>query len=266
MSKDSNFEKIEKKPSISERAELLRTSYDKSSKKISIPPGFEEQGPKYQFYSTIVSKNEIKKKFPQDIVASEKRYSAGILPFAIKNTSIYVLLGRDVPHPESNKSNNANDEVGSWSDFGGRSEISDNGRWDYTAAREFYEETIGSIMDISTMISKLSNKKNYIKIKSITLNGFPYYMYLLKIPYKDYRQNFQGTLSFIKYINDSTKLDYKYFEKTDIQWISLDTLLESTRDETLYPLRPVFKKTISANIEIIKEFCTLALRANVFDN
>lgn len=283
----SNDETIEKKHSISERAELLRlgskgsnsnkkTSFSSknSNDYIKIPPGFErsllvDNGPKFQFYSKI---NDLKKKFiePNQQITNNtntipepiKKYSAGVLPFAVKNTTVYFLLGRDLPRDTN---------TGPWSDFGGRSEISDNGRWDYTASREFYEETIGSIMDINTIMSKMSNKKNFIKIKSTTLNGFPYYMYLIKIPYKDYRQNFQSTLSFMKYIsgtpeNPST-ISYKYFEKSDIQWISLDTVMESAHnDDSLYPLRPVFKKTLALNSEVVKDFCNIAMRTNVFDD
>lgn len=171
-------------------------------------------------------------------------YSAGVLPFYVKNKNIFFLLGKD---PD-----------GKWSDFGGRSEIGDEGRWDVTASREFYEETIGSIMDIQTIMTKLQAKKNHLKIKDKTLSGYPYYMYTIKIPYKDiYRYNFKSTFSFIKYTNSSEKkFDYKYLEKIDIQWISLEILKKSIDNEnTEYPLRSVFKRTIEGNLDKIVEFC-----------
>ena len=105
-----------------------------------------------------------------------------------------------------------------WSDFGGRAEIQDNNRCEYTASREFYEETIGSVMDIPTTMSKLQNKKNYINVLGNTLNNSKYHMYVLKIPYKDHhRNNFQSTLSFIKYSKENSKkhrsyMEYKYYE------------------------------------------------------
>ena len=142
-------------------------------------------------------------------------YSAGILPFSIKNNTIYFLLGKDI---ESR-----------WSDFGGRSEGSDRGRWDTTATREFYEESIGSVMDIKTMMSRLQYRKNYIRIKGKTLNQSSYYMYVIRIPYKEtYRQNFLSTLNFIKYSQE--KFDRKFMEKLDIQWVSLDTIYASMED------------------------------------
>jgi hypothetical protein len=171
-------------------------------------------------------------------------YSAGILPFYVKNKTVYFLLGKD---PDGN-----------WSDFGGRSEINDKGSWYYTAAREFFEETVGSIMDIQTILTKLQIKKNNLKINDKTLSGHPYYMYVLKVPYKEtYRYNFKSTYSFIKYTNTyDRKIDYKYLEKTDIQWISLETIKKSMSSDTEYPLRSIFKRTLEGNLDKIVEFCS----------
>ncbi len=212
---------------------------------INAPPGFEtvpvnsysivnNPMPLYQFYR----KNEVSKKDNINI------YSAGILPFYVNNKNIYFLLGKD---PD-----------GKWSDFGGRSELNDEGRWDITAAREFYEETIGSVMDIQTILTKLQNKKGHLRIRDKTLNGYPYYMYTIKIAYKDiYRYNFKSTYSFIKYINSiDKKFDYKYLEKIDIQWVSLETIKRGLLDDDCeYPLRSIFKRTIEGHLDKIVSFC-----------
>lgn len=169
-------------------------------------------------------------------------YSAGILPFHVKNNTIYILLGKD--------------KEGSWSDFGGRAEGQDSGRWDLTAVREFYEESIGSIMEIPQMLTLIQNKKYCIRLKGKTLNKSPYYMFFVKIPYKEYyRENFKSTLNFINY----TKMfDKKYNEKTDIQWISLETLYSSVDYDNKctinYPMREVFKDTFENNLSHIKKF------------
>jgi DNA-binding Xre family transcriptional regulator len=172
---------------------------------------------------------------------SRQIYSAGILPFYVKNNNTYLMLGKD--------------HEGKWSDFGGRSEGQDRGRWDTTAAREFYEESVGSIMDIPTVLSRLQHNKNYLRIKGKTLNGSPYFMYFLKIPFKEtYRDNFHSTSAFIQF----NSFDKKYIEKTDIQWVSLDTLCISLDQENSdiinYPLRKVFKKTFVDSLANIKEF------------
>ena len=173
---------------------------------------------------------------------SRQVYSAGILPFYVKNNTVYLLLGKD--------------HEGKWSDFGGRSEGQDRGRWDTTAAREFYEESVGSIMDIPTMLSRLQHRKNYIRIRGKTLNGSPYFMYFVKIPFREtYRDNFHSTLAFIQFTRN---FDKKYIEKTDIQWISLDTIQmsldEVNADIINYPLRKVFKKTFVDSLDEIKNY------------
>ena len=202
---------------------------------------------KKDFYYSLQNRRRLdsdNRKFHKQI------YSAGILPFAIKNNTVYFLLGKD---PEQN-----------WSDFGGRSEGQDRGRWDTTATREFYEESIGAVMDIPTMLGRLQYRKNYIRVRGKTLNGSPYFMYVVKIPYKDsYRDNFHSTLEFMKYTRGCDK---KYLEKLDIQWVSLETIyasMENSDNDSVinFPLRRVFKKTLVDNLEIISNFPT-----QFFDN
>ena len=164
-------------------------------------------------------------------------YSAGILPYQVnEDGKVYLLLGKDLQ--------------GTWSDFGGKSEIKDKNDIRETAAREFYEESLNSVIDINTARELLRNENNYILITSKTLNGSPYYMFILRLPMKPEasRDRFQKTLQFIKYMGS----DYKWLEKTDIQWMSLDTLLvcldDSKNEEELnWPLRKVFKTTMSFN-------------------
>lgn len=195
--------------------------------------------PKSSFYTFVQNRRRLdsdNRKYTKQI------YSAGILPFCVKNNTVYLLLGKD--------------HEGKWSDFGGRSEGQDRGRWDTTAAREFYEESVGSIMDIQTMLSRLQHSKNYIRLKGKTLNGSPYFMYFVKIPFKEaYRDNFHSTSAFIQFARN---FDKKYIEKTDIQWISLDTILASLDEINTsiinYPLRKVFKKTFVENLSSIKNF------------
>lgn len=210
-----------------------------------------EIGPKDQFYMKL----QMKRKTYQE--NKKKFYSAGILPFYVKNETIYFLIGKD--------------NEGNWSDFGGRSDAQDMGRWDVTAAREFYEETIGSVLDIQAMMLKLQNNTISYRINGNTTSGSSYYMYLVKIPYKDvYRNNFHSTLSLLRYIkNDNknffSKFDYKYFEKTDIQWVSLETLkssMDTNNNFINYPLRNVFKMTFEKHYDTIINFCK---SENIFD-
>jgi hypothetical protein len=227
-------EKIKSKSSLEELCQSITPEPTKS---------------RLDFYSFAQNR----RKLDSDNKRYKQIYSAGILPFYVKNNTIYLLLGKD--------------QDGKWSDFGGRSEGQDRGRWDTTAVREFYEESVGSIMDIPTMLSRLQqHRKNYTKLVGKTLNGSPYFMYFVKIPFKEtYRDNFHSTLNFIQF---TKSFDQKYIEKTDIQWISLDTILmsldEVNADIINYPLRKVFKKTFVENLESIKKAGSQHYETNYF--
>ena len=155
------------------------------------------------------------------------RYSAGVLPYTYDlSGNCLILLGRD------------NDGV--WSDFGGKCELKDNYNEKYTASREFYEESLGSILSIEECINKI-NGGNQNKIISKTLNGSPYYMFVVYIDYYNYSEYFFKTSNFMKYhfINEKYQLN-KIIEKNNIKWFNV----ESVMNASTVPLRNVFKKTL----------------------
>ena len=152
-------------------------------------------------------------------------YSAGILPYTNYKGSIYFLLGRD----SDNK----------WSDFGGRVEPKDRGDYEATAAREFFEETLGSVYDYDYARKLI---KKCPKIISKTGSGHYYYMYLLKLQYTDLvLTKFLSTKNFIT--NVITTIDKKYIEKNDIRWVSIETIEHSIEGKSLINLRNVFQTT-----------------------
>ena len=165
-------------------------------------------------------------------------YSAGILPYGKDdNGNIYFLLGKD--------------RQSTWSDFGGRVEIKDNQYNKETAIREFFEETYNSVLEKKYLREILSIEKNYNLITSKTLNGSPYYMYIIEIDLdENMRKSFIKTYEYLKYV----KVNDYILEKTDIQWVSLRTLIaciESDKNEIAlgWNLRKVFKKTLINNKE-----------------
>jgi hypothetical protein len=163
-------------------------------------------------------------------------YSSGILPYTYYKGTIYFLLGRD----SDNK----------WSDFGGRVEPKDRGDYESTAAREFFEETLGSVYDYD--YTKKTIKKSQ-KIISKTGSGHVYYMYLLKLNYTDLiRTKFLSTKNFIS--NVITTIDKKYIEKNDIRWVSIETIEHSLEDKSLISLRNVFLNTYKNNKNQIDSF------------
>src|SRR3989338_9736635 len=178
-------------------------------------------------------------------------YSAGILPYSIdKFGTVYVLLGKGID--------------GTWSDFGGKMEPSvDKFKPENTASREFYEETMGSVLPINTVRDILKNPLSYKKITSKGPNNIYYYLYLIQIPYKYYRHYFQKIFSFLKY---SKCVKRKFMEMTDIRWVPASTLFESSLstcknflscDEerefnSLVPLRSAFKINVIENFQSLK--------------
>lgn len=161
------------------------------------------------------------------------RYSAGILPYTFdQDSKCYFLLGKD----------NEND----WSDFGGRCEFKDKSEPINTATREFFEETLGAVLTVQECINKINI--NPIKIVSKTLNGSPYYMYLLYIDYQNYADSFNKTSNFLKYhYNNDKRLINKVIEKNLIRWVSMDTILnclENGQTGSPISLRGVFHNTM----------------------
>ena len=165
--------------------------------------------------------------------ANNIRYSAGILPYTFdQDAKCYFLLGKD----------NEND----WSDFGGRCEFKDKSEPINTATREFYEETLGAVLSVQECINKINIKPN--KIISKTLNGSPYYMYLLYIDYQNYSESFNKTSNFLKYhYNNEKRIINKVIEKNSIRWVSMDTILnclENGQSNSPISLRGVFHNTM----------------------
>jgi hypothetical protein len=163
------------------------------------------------------------------------RYSAGILPYTFdQQGTCLFLLGKD----------NDND----WSDFGGRCEFKDKNDEKNTAIREFYEETLGSVINITECLDKVING---VKIISKTLNGSPYYMFLVYVEYSNYSDSFNKTSNFLKYHYSQNYSDrnsiQKIIEKSSIRWFTLDTLINCIENKgNLISLRGVFYKTIES--------------------
>ena len=169
----------------------------------------------------------------------QHKYSAGILPYTFDPTGKCIfLLGKD--------------NEGDWSDFGGRCELKDRNDEKRTAAREFFEETLGSVITIPECMEKL---KDSFKITSKTLNGSPYYMFVMRVEYINYMEYFNRTTSFLEYhsatnYNDKHTIN-RIIEKRSIRWVTIDTLvncLENKNKMVPIPLRGVFYNTLESSI------------------
>ena len=162
---------------------------------------------------------------------NNQQYSAGVLPYSLdKKGNVMFLLGLD---------NNG------WSDFGGHCEIEDQGDPRTTAAREFFEETLGSVMNICSSNFVFYKQPKPLLVKSRTLNGSQYFSYVVRVEFRDYRSIFKKVLSYLTYV----KTPLKYMEKKDIRWFTIDDLERETLN-----LRPVFKNTYNMHKSIIGDY------------
>lgn len=133
-----------------------------------------------------------------------------------------------------------------FSDFGGRVERVDDNSPVATAVREWYEETLGVCLSIKAMRARV-HPHNCLCIRSRTQNGHPYYMYVVEIPMMPHLRNaFHKALGFLKYRN----LHKVYVEKTDVWWVTLETLLGDL------PKRSVFAHTVQSNRAVLERVVT----------
>lgn len=152
-------------------------------------------------------------------------YAAGIMPITWHEGSLLFLVGRDI-----------RDAL--WSDFGGKYERVDKCDPMNTAAREFYEETYGCLVDARALRQRM-HPCNCLLLRSRTQNGHPYFMFVVEMPYMPHlRSCFHKTLNFLR----SKNLQKLYVEKTDVQWVTWPTLKSAG-----LPKRPVFDATIAAH-------------------
>lgn len=155
-------------------------------------------------------------------------YAAGVLPLSWVDTGqgprAMFLVGKD-----------ARDD--SWSDFAGKFEKCDRDIAS-TAAREFWEETYGVLMDARVMRARLVAGA-CIPLKGRTQNCHPYYCYVAEVPFLLHlRSAFAKHLAFLRYRNTQRV----YVEKTDIVYVTLEELFSEE-----FPKRGVFRETLLHN-------------------
>lgn len=164
-------------------------------------------------------------------------YSAGILPYAVVRGRVYFLLGEE-----------RREQV--LSDFGGRSEDADRGSAIATACREFYEETVGSVLAAET-VKDIIETSDHFCIRAKTISNCPYFCYVVRIPYDvGYIRAFENNMRFMRW----AKFHKKFFEKQGLVWVSLDTLTDNicNRASSL-SLRSIFKSTLCNNMDILSK-------------
>lgn len=146
----------------------------------------------------------------------------GVIVYSYDNCGqLIFLLGRESMGPEA----------GRWSDFGGAAK---SNNIHAEAAREFYEETMGFLgeqQDIYNMIATQSPVK---------VSGG--HVFFLKANYDASWQLIQTLFS--RFYNYGAKhcrmCSEGWFEKSDIQWFTMDEILDRSNTH----IRPYFRKII----------------------
>lgn len=168
-------------------------------------------------------------------------YNAGVLPFQIESNQVFLCMGKD--------------KDGYWSDFGGKAEPVDKYNVLETAAREFYEESYGVILNFDQIRHQLNNEENFIQINSESYKNIRYYMFIVQVPkINGTEQHFKQISNYLHYINAG----YQYKEKIEIGWISLNTLINIIEHKDheaskKWPLKKVFQRTLINNLNTLKK-------------
>jgi hypothetical protein len=170
------------------------------------------------------------------------KYSAGVLPIAWIGDQVLFLVGEDI-----RGSDDPNNPI-AVSDFGGKCERSDRSCHEFTAAREFEEETLRMSITAKQMLARLQSSS--IELHGSTQNGHPYYMYVCSIPF-DYSlpKYMKKAIGFLH----SKGISRMFVEKRHVLWLTLQQLLAVGK-------RSVFENTLQQNEDIIRKIgsCTPA--------
>ena len=158
-------------------------------------------------------------------------YAAGVLLLSWNGSELCVLLGKD--------------NYNSYSDYGGKCDILDNGLPYITASREMYEETLGIFYDVQEISSMIFNTP-YISSKGFT--NKPYYMYFMWI---DYNPNIGIKYNTVyNYVCSIPGINHQFKEKKMLSWFKMNDLLYN---KSSMQLRNVFHKTLQNHKQRILE-------------
>jgi 8-oxo-dGTP pyrophosphatase MutT (NUDIX family) len=129
-----------------------------------------------------------------------------------------------------------------WADFGGGVDVADEDIAS-TAARESYEETMGSIQNKEVLLNRLHNGESAAVFDIQTpQSSSSYRMFLLRIPYHDYNM----IVNRFRYYLRSHKIQFLDAEKTALEWVNSEALISENSQF-------IFRETFSAAIREIAQ-------------
>ena len=173
--------------------------------------------------------------------------SAGILPFAVLKKRVFFLLGKEVFEPGYADSDR-------WGSFGGSLEEGES--VEEGAAREFYEETAGVVMELAEVRQQLSETRYALYSDLHPEHHSSFRVYLMPVPYRDYPSMFRRTKHFIQYI----KGDIKVIEKSQLRWFTLQEVQDTVFHrwgEDRYTRKPKFRAKFAETMRRLFDSCDL---------
>lgn len=175
-------------------------------------------------------------------------FSAGVLPVSRYKGELLVLLGRDRAD-------------GQWSDFGGRSEAEDGNDPKRTACREFFEESMGVVLELDAIRARLQCPKCHTLVESRTMGGQIYSMFIVGVPFfHSYGSSFLKVARFARYMEAKRR----FMEKSEIGWFKVNDVINAARGigrakNPPTPLRDVFAASVGLGAESLRSSWSLEL-------
>ncbi|KAI9549663.1 hypothetical protein GHT06_003849 [Daphnia sinensis] len=190
-----------------------------------------------------------------------KIIGAGIMPFAIKDRRVYVLLGQE-------------DSDGRFGVFGGRMKPGCDEQ--ETAICEFHEETMGAVLDRNLVTKLLAMRMYTLKFTGAAgVNRF-FITYMLRIPWDpSLPEKFQRQRSALlhgdftnvpdAFDEKTCRVKYDFVEKRSVAWFPFDELAGiALRSRWNHPVigmdgTPMFRRPFLAGLNNLVQYFNVPL-------
>jgi len=173
--------------------------------------------------------------------------SAGILPYAVFKNQVYFLLGKESFDPGFGDGDK-------WGTFGGKREVNESVA--ETAAREFYEETAGCVLDLPEIRQKLARQEYLLHSELHPEKSSSSRTYMVLVEYRDYPVFFRRTKHFLQYVGGNINL----IEKGHLRWFSYSDVYDAVFyrwGDARYAKKPKFRPKFAEMMRRLMKNTTL---------
>ncbi len=135
------------------------------------------------------------------------------MPYTVHRGRVKFLLGKEVFVPDYGDSDK-------WSDFGGKLKSGETIK--AGAAREFYEETAGCVMDLAEARQRLEEGEYLFESDLHPPKSASFRTYLMYVPFADYPGMFRRTRRFLQHVGGNVSI----IEKSQLRWFTREELAD----------------------------------------